>query len=90
MSHWTENYLLCKKEILPIFLLSVSQRLLFGWFSGYFFLLLPLEFVRSRKKKGKSIPVTGRRGPEGYETSRLPHFLENRLTNGGYKIKLCL
>jgi hypothetical protein len=33
--------------------------------------------------KGKAIPVTGREGPEGCETSRLPHFLDNRLTNGG-------
>jgi hypothetical protein len=26
-------------------------------------------------KKGKAIPVTGREGPYGCETSRLPHFL---------------
>jgi hypothetical protein len=30
----------------------------------------------------KAIPVTGREGPEGCETSRLPHFLDNRLTDG--------
>jgi hypothetical protein len=29
---------------------------------------------------GKAIPVTGR---EGCETSRLSHFLDNRLTDGG-------
>jgi hypothetical protein len=29
---------------------------------------------------GKAIPVTGREGPYGCETSRLPHFLDNRLT----------
>jgi hypothetical protein len=29
--------------------------------------------------KGKGIPVTGREGPQGCETSRLPHFLGNRL-----------
>jgi hypothetical protein len=34
-------------------------------------------------KKAKAIPVTGRKGPWGCETSRLPHFLENRLTDGG-------
>jgi hypothetical protein len=33
--------------------------------------------------KGKAIPVTGREGPEGCEMSRLPHFLDNRLTDGG-------
>jgi hypothetical protein len=34
-------------------------------------------------KKGKAIPVTGRGDPQGCETSRLPHFLDNRLTDGG-------
>jgi hypothetical protein len=29
-----------------------------------------------REKKGKVIRVTGRRGPYGCETSRLPYFLE--------------
>jgi hypothetical protein len=27
-------------------------------------------------KKGKAIPVTDRGGPQGCETSRLPHFLD--------------
>jgi hypothetical protein len=35
------------------------------------------------QKKGKAIPLTGREGPEGCETSRLPHFIVNRLTDGG-------
>jgi hypothetical protein len=26
-------------------------------------------------KKGEAVPVTGREGPQGCETSRLPHFL---------------
>jgi hypothetical protein len=34
-------------------------------------------------KKGKAIAVTGRGGPYGSVTSRLPHFLDNRLTDGG-------
>jgi hypothetical protein len=29
------------------------------------------------------IPVTGSGGPQGSETSRLPLFLDNRLTDGG-------
>jgi hypothetical protein len=33
--------------------------------------------------KDKDIPVTGCGGPQGYETSRFPHFLDNRLTRGG-------
>jgi hypothetical protein len=35
------------------------------------------------KKKGKAISVTGRESPYGCETSRLPHFLDDRLTDGG-------
>jgi hypothetical protein len=33
-------------------------------------------------RKGKAIPVTGPEGPKGCETSRLPHFLDNQLTDG--------
>jgi hypothetical protein len=34
-------------------------------------------------KLSKAIPVTGRGGPQGCETSRLPHFLGIWLTDGG-------
>jgi hypothetical protein len=33
--------------------------------------------------KGKAIPEPIRGGPQGCEMSRLPHFLDNRLTDGG-------
>jgi hypothetical protein len=36
----------------------------------------------------KAIPVTGRGGPEGCDTSRLPHLLDNRLTDGGEVVSL--
>jgi hypothetical protein len=39
-------------------------------------------------KKGKAIPVTGCGGPYGCETPRLPHFLDNRLTDGGEAVSL--
>jgi hypothetical protein len=39
-------------------------------------------------KVGKIIPVTGRGGPYGCETSMLPHFLANRLTDGGEAVNL--
>jgi hypothetical protein len=39
-------------------------------------------------KEGKAIPVTGRGGPEGCEMSRLPHFLDIRLTDGGEVVSL--
>jgi hypothetical protein len=34
-------------------------------------------------KQGKAVPVKGREGPWGCETSMLPHFLGIRLTSGG-------
>jgi hypothetical protein len=36
----------------------------------------------------KAIPVTGREGPKGCETSKLPHLLGNRLTDGGKVVSL--
>jgi hypothetical protein len=39
-------------------------------------------------KKGKAIPVSGHEGPEGCETSRLPHFLDNRLTDDSEDVSL--
>jgi hypothetical protein len=41
------------------------------------------QYQDSKKVKGEAIPVTGRQGPQGCETLRLPHFLDNRLTDGG-------
>jgi hypothetical protein len=38
--------------------------------------------------EGISIPESGRGGPWGCETSRLPHFLDNRLTDGGEVVSL--
>jgi hypothetical protein len=35
-----------------------------------------------KKVRGKAIPMTGFEGPYGCETSRLPHFLGNRITDG--------
>jgi hypothetical protein len=35
-----------------------------------------------RVKTGKAVPVTGRGGPQGCETSRFPYFLDNWLTDG--------
>jgi hypothetical protein len=34
------------------------------------------------------MPVIGRGGPYGCETSRLPHFLDSRLTGGGEFVSL--
>jgi hypothetical protein len=40
------------------------------------------------KVKGKAIPVTGRGGSCSCETSRLPHFLNDRLTDNGDVVSL--
>jgi hypothetical protein len=34
-----------------------------------------ITIIKVNKVKGKAIPVIGREGREGCETSRLPHFL---------------
>jgi hypothetical protein len=39
-------------------------------------------------KKGKAIPVTVHGGPQGCDTSKFPHFLDNRLTDGGEVVSL--
>jgi hypothetical protein len=38
--------------------------------------------------KDKTIPVTGCEGPQGCETSRLPHFLDNQFTDDGMVLSL--
>jgi hypothetical protein len=47
-----------------------------------------LESEDGKKGKGKAISVTGRGGPWGFETSRLPHFLDNRLTDSSEVVSL--
>jgi hypothetical protein len=41
-----------------------------------------------KKTKGKAIPVKDSGGTYDCETSRLPHFLENQLTDGGEVVSL--
>jgi hypothetical protein len=40
------------------------------------------------KERCKAIPVTGRGGPQGCETLRLPHFLGHRFIDGGKVVSL--
>jgi hypothetical protein len=40
------------------------------------------------KVKRKVIPITGREGQYGCETSRLPHFLDSQLKAGGEAVTL--
>jgi hypothetical protein len=43
----------------------------------------PFAWIEANNKKRKAIPVTGPGGPEGCKTSRCPHFVGNRHTDGG-------
>jgi hypothetical protein len=47
-----------------------------------------LVMLTGSKSKGKAIPVTGHEGPQGCETSRLPYFLDNWLTDGSKVLSL--
>jgi hypothetical protein len=40
------------------------------------------------KSKSKAIPITGREGLQAYAMLRIPHFLDNRLRDGGEVISL--
>jgi hypothetical protein len=57
--------------------------------SEILFCFLYVEIFETKTdKKGKAIPVTGREGPLGCERSRLPHLLDNRVTDGGMVVSL--
>jgi hypothetical protein len=47
-----------------------------------------IEIQHIQVQKGTSIPIKGHGGPLSCETSRLPHFLDNRLTVGGEVVSL--
>jgi hypothetical protein len=39
-------------------------------------------------KKSRVVPVTGREGPYGCETLRVPHYLDNRQKDGSEVVSL--
>jgi hypothetical protein len=45
-------------------------------------------FTVSLLQKSKAIFATGRGGQQGCKTLRIPHFLDNRLTDGGEVVSL--
>jgi hypothetical protein len=51
-------------------------------------MLVNRTIIISKAKKGEALPVTGREGPYGCEMSRIPHFLDNQLTDGGEVVSL--
>jgi hypothetical protein len=56
------------------------------WDSTHFTVMTILYNMVSRNVPGKT--NNSHRGPQGCETSRLPHFLENPLTDGGEVVSL--
>jgi hypothetical protein len=49
---------------------------------------LSVAKLASKSIKSKANPITGSVDPYGCETPRLPHFLDNRLTNSGKVVSL--
>jgi hypothetical protein len=47
-----------------------------------------LKYAYNRIILGKALPAIGREGPYECERSRLPHFLDNRLTDDGEVVSL--
>jgi hypothetical protein len=52
------------------------------------YVLAMLTFLQTYMHTDRVVPVRGRRGPQGCETSRTPQFLDNRLTDGGDVVSL--
>jgi hypothetical protein len=50
--------------------------------------MCPDSRLQVLRVKCEAIPVTGRGGPKAYETSRLPHLVDSRLTDGGKVVSL--
>jgi hypothetical protein len=55
---------------------------------SYLTRIYKLPAIEIRISIKKLFPVTGREGPWGCETSRLPHFIDNRLTDGVEDVSL--
>jgi hypothetical protein len=45
-------------------------------------------FIANVQNKGKAISVRGCRRPQSCEPLRLPHFIDDRLTDGGKVVSL--
>jgi hypothetical protein len=46
------------------------------------------RFDLNFQEPSSAMPVTGREGQYSCETSRFPHFLDNRLTDGGEVVRI--
>jgi hypothetical protein len=50
--------------------------------------MFPVMYDHYLHLKSKAIPVTGRGGLQGCDMLRIPHCLDNRLTDGGEVVSL--
>jgi hypothetical protein len=70
-----QSALVCEENKYEISI-AIAIFTLFPFILGYIILLLLLLL------RGKAVPVTGHEGPQGCETLRVPHYLDNRPTDG--------
>jgi hypothetical protein len=66
----------------------LNTKFLFQELSNLCKLFTITELASYIKVKGEAILVTGSESSQGCKTSRLPHFLDNRLTDGSEAVSL--
>jgi hypothetical protein len=62
-----------------------------NWQNSKILVLYAVSIILTLQKRGKNvnaIPVTGHGGPKGWETLRIPNFVDNQLTDGGEVVSL--
>jgi hypothetical protein len=64
-------------------LCSIQMPCMRDWLRLACIILFSLPTAKSVSKSSKALPVTGRGGPLGCDMLRFPHFLDNRLIDGG-------
>jgi hypothetical protein len=82
--HLDESTDIANKTLLHIDILTGTVK----WLQKISWTSLLATTYYWKVKKAKAILVPERERPYGCETSRLPHFLDNRLTDGGEVVSL--
>jgi hypothetical protein len=89
--HWVISKLSLTKHLCVHrrkYILQAPALLFWGWYLARYETHIFTSLSTVHLNKGKVIPVTGHEGPRGCETSRLPHLLDKRLTDGGKVVSL--
>jgi hypothetical protein len=74
----------CMKDLVRIYIFYMFSK----GNRKYFFFFITSNSRISPNVNDSIILVLGHGGPYGYQTSRLQHFLDNRLTDGGEVVSL--